>query len=92
MVFFEFGGFGKNEAGMGIIPKILIRVIPMEQYLKDAIGLYSPQVTPEPLPILEVEPQPQVTIYDFADLLSKNEPPKFKGYHTETLIIKIQLL
>jgi hypothetical protein len=64
----------------------------MEQYLKDAMGLYRPQVTPEPLPRLEEEPQEQVTIYDFAELLSKNEPPKFKGYHTETLIIKIQLL
>ncbi|WP_224087834.1 hypothetical protein [Nostoc sp. MS1] len=64
----------------------------MEQYLKDAIGLHDPQVTPEPLQKLDVEPQPQVTIYDFAELLSKNEPPKFKGYHTETLIIKIQLL
>jgi hypothetical protein len=44
----------------------------MEQEIKEAIGLSDPQLAPEPEP----EPTPEVTIYDFADLLSKNEPQK----------------
>ncbi|YAF99196.1 MAG: hypothetical protein AB3A66_27380 (plasmid) [Nodularia sp. CChRGM 3473] len=46
----------------------------MEQQIKEAIGLGSPQLQPEPKP----EPQPQVTIYDFAKVLAQNEPPKNK--------------
>ncbi|WP_191761262.1 hypothetical protein [Komarekiella delphini-convector] len=46
----------------------------MEQEITEAIGLGSSQLQPEPKPI--PEPEPQVTIYDFADLLTKNEPPK----------------
>jgi hypothetical protein len=44
----------------------------MEQEIKEAIGLGSPQLKPEPRP----EPTPQVTIYDFAKVLAENEPPK----------------
>ncbi|MCC5639118.1 hypothetical protein LC593_25470 [Nostoc sp. CHAB 5844] len=64
----------------------------MEEYLREAIGLSSSQITPEPLPKPEVEPQPQVTIYDFADLLLKNEPPKIERHQTNNILIKIQLL
>jgi hypothetical protein len=44
----------------------------MEQEIKEAIGLGDPQLVVEPKP----EPTPEVTIYDFADLLANNEPPK----------------
>ncbi|YAF99452.1 MAG: hypothetical protein AB3A66_30355 (plasmid) [Nodularia sp. CChRGM 3473] len=44
----------------------------MEQQIKEAIGLGSPQLQPEP------KPEPQVTIYDFAKVLAQNEPPKNK--------------
>jgi hypothetical protein len=46
----------------------------VEQEIKNAIGLDSPQLQPEP----EVQPeaQPTVTIYDFGRLLSENEPDK----------------
>ncbi|MDZ7950561.1 hypothetical protein [Nostoc sp. DedQUE09] len=50
----------------------------MEQEIKNAVGLRSPELViesksePEPEP----EPKPTVTIYDFAALLSKHEPPK----------------
>ncbi|MDZ8189328.1 MAG: hypothetical protein RMX96_31385 [Nostoc sp. ChiSLP02] len=64
----------------------------MEQFLRDAIGLYEPQIIPEPAPRVEVEPQPKVTIYDFADLLLKHEPPKVQRDRDDTLRIKIQLL
>lgn len=64
----------------------------MERYLIEAIGLDSPQITPEPVSKPEIEPQPQVTIYDFADLLSKNEPPKTEQPTTSTISIKIKLL
>lgn len=64
----------------------------MEEYLKEAIGLSRPQIILEPLPKIEVEPQPQVSIYDFADLLLKNEPPKIEQHRTNTVLVKIQLL
>ncbi|MBU7585745.1 MAG: hypothetical protein KAF91_23170 [Nostoc sp. TH1S01] len=64
----------------------------MEQYLREAIGLGSPQIVPEPLPKPEVEPQPQVTIYDLADLLVKNEPSKIEHYPTSNILITIRLL
>ncbi|MBD2438922.1 hypothetical protein [Nostoc sp. FACHB-110] len=64
----------------------------MERYLIEAMGLDSPQITPEPVLQSEVEPQPQVTIYDFGDLLSQNEPPKPENPPTSTLSIKIKLL
>ncbi|MBE9054297.1 hypothetical protein IQ243_28675 [Nostocales cyanobacterium LEGE 11386] len=48
----------------------------MEQQIKEAIGLGSPQLEPEPEP--KPEPQPQITIYDFAKVLAENEPPKNK--------------
>ncbi|MBE8991135.1 hypothetical protein [Nostoc sp. LEGE 12450] len=46
----------------------------MEQEIKDAIGLGSPELVIESKP--KPEPKPTVTIYDFSSLLSKNEPPK----------------
>jgi len=64
----------------------------MEEYLREAIGLGNSQITPEPLPKPEVEAQPKVTIYDFADLLLKNEPPKIEHHQTSNIVIKIQLL
>ncbi|MBW4675918.1 MAG: hypothetical protein KME52_18425 [Desmonostoc geniculatum HA4340-LM1] len=48
----------------------------MEQTLREAIGLGSPQLEPEPEPI--PDPKPEVTIYDFSRLLLENEPPKKK--------------
>jgi hypothetical protein len=44
----------------------------MEQEIKNAVGLGSPELVIEP----KSEPKPTVTIYDFAALLSKHEPPK----------------
>ncbi|BAY14621.1 hypothetical protein NIES21_03780 [Anabaenopsis circularis NIES-21] len=64
----------------------------MEAYLREAIGLGSTQITPEPLAKPEVKLEPQVTIYDFADLLSKNEPPTIEHHQTNNIMIKIQLL
>jgi hypothetical protein len=64
----------------------------VEQYLKNAIGLDSPQITPEPKPRVEVEAQPKVTIYDFANLLLKNEPPKVRHCQIQVLRINTQLL
>ncbi|MDM9583146.1 hypothetical protein [Nostoc sp. GT001] len=46
----------------------------MEQFIKEAIGLGSPQIQPEPQP--QPDPKPTVTIYDFGRLLSENEPDK----------------
>ncbi|MBW4565416.1 MAG: hypothetical protein KME32_30895 [Mojavia pulchra JT2-VF2] len=46
----------------------------MEQEIKQAIDLANPQIVPEPEP--KPEPPPKITIYDLADLLAKNEPPK----------------
>lgn len=48
----------------------------MEQEIKEAIGLGSPQLQPEPEP--KPEPQPEITIYDFAKVLAENKPPKNK--------------
>ncbi|WP_341529461.1 hypothetical protein WKK05_09225 [Nostoc sp. UHCC 0302] len=48
----------------------------MEQEIRNALGLGWTEVVPEPLPKIEPDPQLKVTIYDFADLLAKNEPPK----------------
>ncbi|MDM9580232.1 MULTISPECIES: hypothetical protein [unclassified Nostoc] len=46
----------------------------MEQEIKNAVGLGSPELVIESKS--EPEPKPTVTIYDFAALLSKHEPPK----------------
>jgi hypothetical protein len=48
----------------------------MEQFIKEAIGLGSPQIQPEPEP--KPEAKPTVTIYDFGRLLTENEPNKKK--------------
>ncbi|MEH2201237.1 hypothetical protein [Nostoc sp.] len=48
----------------------------MEQFIKEAIGLGSPQIQPESEAQSELEPQPTVTIYDFGRLLTENEPDK----------------
>lgn len=48
----------------------------MEQEIKNAVGLGSPELVIESKPKLEPEPIPTVTIYDFGALLSKHEPPK----------------
>jgi hypothetical protein len=48
----------------------------MELELRNALGLGWAEILPEPIPRIEPEPQPTVTIYDLADLLVKNEPPK----------------
>ncbi|MEA5504955.1 hypothetical protein VB735_17950 [Halotia wernerae UHCC 0503] len=46
----------------------------MEQEIKQALGLGSPQLQPEPE--VKPEPEPTVTIYDFGRILAENEPPK----------------
>ncbi|MEA5603213.1 hypothetical protein [Nostoc sp. UHCC 0252] len=46
----------------------------MEQEIKQAIGLGSPELQAEP--VSKPEPEPQVTIYDFAQVLAENEPPR----------------
>ncbi|AUB44349.1 hypothetical protein COO91_10572 (plasmid) [Nostoc flagelliforme CCNUN1] len=46
----------------------------MEQEIKNAVGLGSPELVIESKP--KPEPKPTVTIYDFGALLSKHEPPK----------------
>lgn len=48
----------------------------MEQEIKNAIGLGNSELVIESKPKPEPEPKPTVTIYDFADLLAKNEPTK----------------
>ncbi|WP_375512555.1 hypothetical protein [uncultured Nostoc sp.] len=48
----------------------------MEQEIKNAVGLGSPELVIEPKPKSEPESKPTVTIYDFGALLSKHEPPK----------------
>jgi hypothetical protein len=48
----------------------------MEQEIKNAVGLGSPELVIEPKPKLEPEFKPTVTVYDFSALLSKYEPPK----------------
>ncbi|AUB44974.1 hypothetical protein COO91_11231 (plasmid) [Nostoc flagelliforme CCNUN1] len=48
----------------------------MEQEIKNAVGLGSPELVIEPKPKPEPEPKSTVTIYDFSALLSKYEPPK----------------
>ena len=48
----------------------------MEQEIKNALGLGSPELVIESKPKPEPEPKPTVTIYEFGALLSKNEPPK----------------
>jgi hypothetical protein len=48
----------------------------MEQEIKNAIGLGSPELVIESKP--KPEPEPTVTIYDFGKLLTENEPPKKK--------------
>ncbi|WP_341528513.1 hypothetical protein WKK05_04025 [Nostoc sp. UHCC 0302] len=48
----------------------------VEQEIKDALGLSHPEIVLELLPKIEPEPQPTVTIYDFANLLTKYELPK----------------
>jgi hypothetical protein len=50
----------------------------MEQEIKNAIGLGSPELVIESKPKPEPEPEPTVTIYDFGKLLTENEPPKKK--------------
>lgn len=44
----------------------------LEQEIKNAIGLDSPQLQPEPKP----EPKPEITIHDFGQLLAEHEPIK----------------
>ncbi|MBD2731155.1 hypothetical protein H6G96_33775 [Nostoc sp. FACHB-892] len=51
----------------------------MEQEVKNAVGLGSPELVIEPKPKLEPEPKPTVTIYEFGRLLAENEPSKFRG-------------
>ncbi|MBD2565898.1 MULTISPECIES: hypothetical protein [Nostoc] len=48
----------------------------MEQEIKNAVGLGSPELVIKSKLKPEPEPKPTVTIYDFSSLLSKNEPPK----------------
>ncbi|AUB35515.1 hypothetical protein COO91_01395 [Nostoc flagelliforme CCNUN1] len=48
----------------------------MEQEIKNAVGLGSPELVIESKPKPEPELKPTVTIYDFSALLSKYEPPK----------------
>ncbi|AUB44707.1 hypothetical protein COO91_10947 (plasmid) [Nostoc flagelliforme CCNUN1] len=48
----------------------------MEQEIKNAVGLGSPELVIESKPKPEPEPKSTVTIYDFGALLSKYEPPK----------------
>ncbi|MBC1216803.1 hypothetical protein GNE08_21590 [Trichormus variabilis ARAD] len=48
----------------------------MEQYITEAIGLGRPQLQVELVLSPEIETLLKVTIYDFAALLSKNEPEK----------------
>lgn len=48
----------------------------MEQEIKNAVGLGSRELVIESKSEPEPEPKPTVTIYDFAALLSKHEPPK----------------
>ncbi|MBN3875175.1 hypothetical protein [Nostoc sp. JL23] len=48
----------------------------MEQFIKEAIGLGSPQLQIEPES--KPDPKPTVTIYDFGRLLNDNEPNKKK--------------
>nr|WP_322714591.1 hypothetical protein [Nostoc sp. ChiSLP03a]MDZ8215844.1 hypothetical protein [Nostoc sp. ChiSLP03a] len=48
----------------------------MEQKIRNAVGLGSPELVIESKPKPEPEPKPTVTIYDFGTLLSQNEPPK----------------
>jgi hypothetical protein len=48
----------------------------MEQEIKNAVVLGSPELVIESKPKPEPEPKPTVTIYDFGALLSKHEPPK----------------
>ena len=48
----------------------------MEQEIKNAVGLGSPELVIESKPKPEPEPKPTVTIYDFGALLSNHEPPK----------------
>ncbi|MBH8566751.1 hypothetical protein I8748_32145 [Nostoc sp. CENA67] len=46
----------------------------MEAEIKNAIGLGSPQLTPEPTAqVLEIQ-KPEVTIYDFGRLMDESEP------------------
>ncbi|MBN3958649.1 hypothetical protein [Nostoc sp. NMS8] len=44
----------------------------MEQEIRNAVGLGSPELVIESKP--EPEPKPTVTIYDFGRLLTENEP------------------
>lgn len=46
----------------------------MEQEIKNAVGLGSPELVIESKPKLELEPKPTVTIYEFGRLLTENEP------------------
>ncbi|MFN6540382.1 MAG: hypothetical protein RM021_029090 [Nostoc sp. EkiNYC01] len=46
----------------------------MEQEIKNALGLGSPELVIELKPKLEPESKPTVTIYDFGRLLTENEP------------------
>ena len=48
----------------------------MEQEIKNAVGLGSPELVIESKSEPEPEPKPTVTIYDFVALLSKHELPK----------------
>ncbi|MHC5748012.1 MAG: hypothetical protein ACYTXT_40395 [Nostoc sp.] len=48
----------------------------MEQEIKNAVGLGSPELVIESKPKPEPELKSTVTIYDFSALLSKHEPPK----------------
>ena len=48
----------------------------MEQEIRNAVWLGSPELVIESKPKLEPELKSTVTIYDFSALLSKHEPPK----------------
>jgi hypothetical protein len=49
----------------------------MEQQIKDAVGLGSPQLQPEtPVNVQPDPPPPPVTIHDFGKLLLEYEPTK----------------
>lgn len=48
----------------------------MEQEIKNAVGLGSPELVIESKSEPKPEQKPTVRIYDFAALLSKHEPPK----------------
>ena len=50
----------------------------MEQEIKNAVGLGSPELVIKSKPKLEPELKSTVTIYDFSALLSKYEPSKIQ--------------